>query len=43
MTEKLPVRGFRWMDDISKIDEKLVKDYDYKKTKKSVYLIMEKC
>ena len=28
MTEKLPVRGFRWMDDISKIDEDFVKDYD---------------
>ena len=27
MTEKLPVRGFRWMDDISKIDEDFVKDY----------------
>ena len=28
MTEKLPVRGFRWIDDISKIDEDFVKDYD---------------
>ena len=28
MTEKLPVRGFRWMDDISKIDEDFVKDCD---------------
>ena len=28
MTEKLPVRGFKWMDDISKIDEDFVKDYD---------------
>ena len=28
MTEKLPVRGFRWLDDISKIDEDFVKDYD---------------
>ena len=27
MTEKLPVRGFRWMEDISKIDEDFVKDY----------------
>ena len=25
MTEKLPVRGFRWMEDISKIDEDSVK------------------
>ena len=28
MTEKLPVRGFKWLDDISKIDEDFVKDYD---------------
>ena len=23
MTERLPVRGFRWMDDISKMDKDL--------------------
>ena len=28
MTEKLPVKGFRWMDDISIIDEDFVKDYN---------------
>ena len=28
MTEKLPVRGFKWVDDISKIDEDFVKDYN---------------
>ena len=28
MTEKLPVRGFRWMEDISKIVEDFVKDYN---------------
>ena len=28
MNEKLPVRGFRWMDDISKIDEDFVKVYN---------------
>ena len=28
MTEKLPVRGFKWMDDISKIDGDFVKDYN---------------
>ena len=28
MTEKLPVRGFRWMYDISKIDEDFVKVYN---------------
>ena len=28
MTEKLPVREFKWVNDISKIDEDFVKDYD---------------
>ena len=28
MTEKLPVKGFKWLDDISKIDDDFVKDYD---------------
>ena len=28
MTKKLPVRGFKCLDDISKIDEDFVKDYD---------------
>ena len=28
MTEKLPVRGFKWVDDFSKIDEDFVKDYN---------------
>ena len=28
MTQKLPVRGFRWMDDISKTDEDFVKVYN---------------
>ena len=28
MAEKLPVRGFRWMDDISKMDEDFVKGYN---------------
>ena len=28
MTEKLPVRGFKWVNDISKIDEDSVKDYN---------------
>ena len=38
MTEKLPVRGFRWMDDISKIDEDFVKDYNNKNNKKGYIL-----
>ena len=28
MTEKLPVRGFKWVNDISEIDEDFVKDYN---------------
>ena len=28
MTEKLPLRGFRWMDDISRMDEDFVRGYD---------------
>ena len=28
MAEKLPVRGFNWVNDISKIDEDFVKDYN---------------
>ena len=28
MTEKLPVRGFKWMEDISKVDEDFVKVYN---------------
>ena len=28
MTEKLPVRGFKWMDDISMINEDFVKSYN---------------
>ena len=28
MTEKLPVRGFKWINDISIIDEDFVKDYN---------------
>ena len=36
MTEKLPVRGDRWMDDISKIDEDFVKDYDKNDNKSNI-------
>ena len=28
MSEELPVRGFRWMTDISRMDEEFVKSYD---------------
>ena len=38
MTEKLPVRGFKWVNDISKIDEDFVKDYN-KMIIKVIYLM----
>ena len=28
MSQKLPVNGFKWVKDTSKIDEKFIKDYD---------------
>ena len=28
MTEPLPVDGFEWMEDLSKIDEDFIKNYD---------------
>ena len=31
MSEKLPINGFKWVNDISKIDKKFVKSYDKKK------------
>ena len=36
MTEKLAVRGFRWMDDISKMDEDFVRGYDKNDIKGSI-------
>ena len=33
MTEKLPVKGFKWMDDISMINEDFVKSYNKKSGK----------
>ena len=36
MTEKLPVRGFRWMDDISRMDEDFVKGYNKNDIKGSI-------
>ena len=33
MCEKLPVKGFKWMDDISIISEEFVKSYDKKSSK----------
>ena len=31
MSQKLPMNGFKWVNDISKIDKKFVKSYDKKK------------
>ena len=28
MSQKLPVNGFKWINDVSEIDEKLLKNYD---------------
>ena len=28
MSKKLPMKGFKWMDDISRIDEEFIKGYD---------------
>ena len=36
MLEELPVKGFKWMDDISIINEEFVKSYD-KKVAKDIY------
>ena len=36
MCEKLPIKGFKWMDDISIINEEFVKSYD-KKIAKDIY------
>ena len=31
MSEKLPINGFKWVNDISRINKKFVKSYDKKK------------
>ena len=28
MCQKLPANGFKWIKDVSKIDEEFIKDYD---------------
>ena len=39
MSEKLPINGFKWVNDISGINEKFVKSYDKKKiVTKVIYL-----
>ena len=36
MTEKLPVKGFKWMDDISMINEEFVKSYNKNSSKEYI-------
>ena len=38
MSEKLPINKFKWVNDISKIDQKFVKCYDKKIVIKVIYL-----
>ena len=38
MSEKLPINGFKWVNDISGINEKFVKNYEKKKLTKVIYL-----
>ena len=38
MCEKLPVKGFKWLEDISSINEEFVKNYDIKKNSKGYIL-----
>ena len=28
MSQKLPVNGFRWINDVTEIDEEFIKNYD---------------
>ena len=37
-SEKLPINGFKWVNDISGINEKFVKSYDKKIVAKVIYL-----
>ena len=38
MSEKLPINGFKWVNDISGINEKFVKSYDKKDSSKGYIL-----
>ena len=38
MSEKLSINGFKWVNDISEINEKFVKGYDKKIVIKVIYL-----
>ena len=38
MSEKLPINGFKWVNDISGINKKFVKSYDRKIVTKVIYL-----
>ena len=41
MSEKLPINGFKWVNDISKIDKKFVKSYDKKNSDKGYILELD--
>ena len=36
MSQKLPVNGFKWINDVSKIDEKFIKNYDEDSDKRCI-------
>ena len=38
MSEKLPISGFKWVNNISRINEKFVKNYDQKNSDKGYIL-----
>ena len=38
MSEKLPINGFKWLNDISGINKKIVKTYDKKNSDKAYML-----
>ena len=42
MTEKLPVRGFMWMDDFCKMDEDFVRGYDKNDNKGYILEVVDK-
>ena len=36
MSQKLPVNGFKWINDVSEIDEKFIKNYDENSDKRYI-------
>ena len=37
MSQKLPVNGFKWVNDVTKINEEFIKDYDENSDKGYIY------